>query len=55
MGGFSPNKMENRKGIPIPQTKPRPKPYTQDTQTINPQKSLSKCTFTRNIYFPGLQ
>jgi len=35
MGGFSPNKMENRKGIPIPQTKLRLRPYTRIYQTIS--------------------
>ena len=34
MGGFSPNKMENRKSIPIPQRKLRIRPYTRIYQTI---------------------
>jgi hypothetical protein len=35
MGGFPPNKMENRKGIPIPQTKLRLRPYTRIYQKIS--------------------
>ena len=35
IGGFPLNKMKNRKGIPIPQTKLRLRPYTRIYQTIN--------------------
>ena len=57
MEGFPPNKNGKiEKVFQLPQTKPRPRPYTHNTpndQSI--KKTLSKRTFTRNTNIPGLQ